>query len=286
MKLQLKCIARITAVTCSLFSTVCYSETEEVNAVSEVVACQTSGASPILAGDEDCRTTPSVFETTIYEMGLCASHPFGTDRKGITFDNSTCTITYSDSAPNTVDLVDSIGGTLGLTGISTMPPPGTYGYPYLVMGPSFTVAGSFTNSTTGDTYRSAAGRLVGINTASDVSNTDTLNNFGDNGTCYSGYKGAVVTGGTMDGFIASGTLVRSEKTQLTGGNCANQARLIAVMNLTTPFTVTSKTYSVRFNFLLTDFGVQFIDTSSPLDGIPNEFASAPFSGYFTILNAD
>jgi hypothetical protein len=286
MKLQLKCIARVTAITCSLFSTFCYSAVEDVTAPGAMSICQTSGGLPLQGGDEDCRTTPSVFETTIYEMGLCTSHPFGTDKQGITFDNSTCTITYSDSAPNTVDLVDSIGGSLALTGISTMPPPGTYGYPYLVMGPSFTVAGSFTNSTTGDTYRSGAGRSVGINTASDVSNTDLLNNFGDDGTCYSGYLGAVVTGGTMDGFIASSALVRSEDGDVTANKCTNQARLVAVMNLTTPFTVTSKTYSIQFNFLLTDFGVQFIDTDNPLDGIPDEFGSAPFSGYFTILNAD
>ena len=56
------------------------------------------------------------------------------------------------------------------------------------------------------------------------------------------------------------------------------------MNLTTPFSVTTKTYSVQFNFLLTDFGVQFIDNDS--DSIPDGFASAPFSGYFTILNVD
>lgn len=235
---------------------------------------------------EDCRATPSVWEAVIYEMGLCTAHPFGTSKDGVTFDASTCTVTYTDTSPSAVDIVDSIGGTLALPGASSMPGIGTYGYPYLVMGPSFTVAGSFTNSTTGDTYRSGAGRSVGINTASDVSNTDLLNNFGDDGTCYSGYLGAVVTGGTMDGFIASSALVRSEDGDVTANKCTNQARLVAVMNLTTPFTVTSKTYSIQFNFLLTDFGVQFIDTDNPLDGIPDEFGSAPFSGYFTILNAD
>ena len=31
------------------------------------------------------------------------------------------------------------------------------------------------------------------------------------------------------------------------------------MNLSAPFTVTSQTYAVNFNFILTDYGVQFID---------------------------
>ena len=90
----------------------------------------------------------------------------------------------------------------------------------------------------------------------------------------------------MDGFVTDSSLVRSESTDVDGSlYCSNQDRLIAVMNLTTPFSVTTKTYSVQFNFLLTDFGVQFIDGSGT-DSIPDEFASAPFSGYFTILNAD
>ena len=56
------------------------------------------------------------------------------------------------------------------------------------------------------------------------------------------------------------------------------------MNLAAPFTVTSQTYAVNFNFILTDYGSQFID--SGIDSIPDEFGSAPFAGYFTVLNAD
>jgi len=180
-----------------------------------------------------------------------------------------------------------------------MPGIGTYGYPYLVMGPSFTVAGSFTNSTV--TYRSAANNTVSTSAASNVSSTDNLYDFnGRDEFCASGYLGAVVTAGTMDGFVTDSSLVRSESTGVvdTDGDgseyCSNQDRLIAVMNLTTPFSVTAKTYSVQFNFLLTDFGVQFIDDDNDgndnededKDSIPSSFASAPFSGYFTILNAD
>ena len=236
---------------------------------------------------EDCRATPSVWEAVIYEMGLCTAHPFGASKDGVTFDASTCTVTYTDTSPTTVDIVDSIGGTLALPGASSMPGIGTYGYPYLVMGPSFTVAGSFTNSTTGDTYRSAASNTVSTSAAANVSSTDNLYDFnGTDANCASGYLGAVVTGGTMDGFVTDSSLVRSESTDVDGSNyCSNQDRLIAVMNLTTPFSVTTKTYSVQFNFLLTDFGVQFIDGAGN-DSIPDEFASAPFSGYFTILNAD
>jgi hypothetical protein len=57
------------------------------------------------------------------------------------------------------------------------------------------------------------------------------------------------------------------------------------MNLAAPFTVTSQTIAVNFNFILTNYGSQFVDGIDP-DRIPEEFASAPFAGYFTVLNAD
>jgi len=60
---------------------------------------------------------------------------------------------------------------------------------------------------------------------------------------------------------------------------------VAVMNLSTPFTVTSQTYSVNFNFVLTDYGVQFMTSDADLSDV-EEFGSAPFAGYFTVLNAD
>jgi hypothetical protein len=43
--------------------------------------------------------TPSVWEAVIYEMGLCTAHPFGTSKDGVTFDASTCTVTYTDTKP-------------------------------------------------------------------------------------------------------------------------------------------------------------------------------------------
>ena len=292
MKFNWKHLIQTSIIISSLNGTASHSATLEISAVVSPSACATSGT--IMVAGEDCRTTPSVWEAVIYEMGLCTAHPFGASKNGVTFDASTCTVTYTDTSPSAVDIVDSIGGTLALTGTSSMPGIGTYGYPYLVMGPSFTVAGSFTNSTV--THRSAANNTVSTSAASNVSSTDNLNDF--NGRvqfCASGYLGAVVTAGTMDGFVTDSSLVRSESTDVDGSNyCSNQDRLIAVMNLTTPFSVTTKTYSVQFNFLLTDFGVQFMDDDNDgndnevedSDSIPSSFASAPFSGYFTILNAD
>ena len=284
MKLHWKYSIQIATIFSVLLSANIHAATLEASAAGVTVdVCPTSGA---FNADSDCRATPSTYEVVIYEMGLCTAHPFGASKDGVTFDTSTCTITYADASPVAVDLVDGIGGSLALTGTSTMPGPGTYGYPYLVMGPSFTVAASFTNSTTGDTYRSASGNSVSTIGSENVTSTDNLYDFDNTTTCTSGYLDAAVTGGTMDGFITDDTLVRSESTDVDGSNlCSNQDRLVAVMNLTAPFSVTSKTFSVQFNFILTGFGVSFTDGSGS-DRVPDEFGSAPFSGYFTVLNAD
>ena len=257
---------------------------EKVDAIDASV-CSASG--DMLVDDGDCRVTPSTFSTMIYEIGLCTAHPYGAAKTSATFDASTCVVIYSDAAPTTVDLAATIGTSTSLPGTASAPVEGTYGYPYIKLGTDFIVAGSFTNTPTGGsatTYYSAGGTAVNT-TGPAVTQTDSLQNFGD-GTCASGYVGATVVGGTMDGFITDTTFARSDSADIADGStCDNSDRLVAVMNLATPFTVTSQTYSVSFNFILTNYGAQFVDGDS--DGsAPEEFSSAPFAGYFTVLNAD
>jgi len=55
------------------------------------------------------------------------------------------------------------------------------------------------------------------------------------------------------------------------------------MNLDNPFTITEDTIGFQYNFILTDYGIQFFDDSSP-NNIPDGFGSGPFSGSFTITN--
>ena len=90
----------------------------------------------------------------------------------------------------------------------------------------------------------------------------------------------------MDGFITDTSFTRSELTIAELLVIVHKSdRLVAVMNLSAPFTVTSQTYAVNFNFVLTNYGAQFIDGITTL-AMPEEFGSAPFAGYFTVLNAD
>lgn len=82
------------------------------------------------------------------------------------------------------------------------------------------------------------------------------------------------------------TLERADDADLTGADCGGVtrtvSRLVGVMNLTEPFTIDADTIGFQFNFILTDYGVQFYDTDT--DNLPNEFGSGPFSGRFTIAS--
>ena len=255
------------------------------NAVAST-ACSATGA--MMANDSDCRVTPSTFSTTIYEIGLCTAHPYGAAKLSATFDASTCVVIYTDAAPAAVDLAAAIGTNTALPGTASAPAQGTYGFPYIKLGTDFTVAGSFTNTPAGGVattyYSRGAGNAVNT-TGPAVAQTDSLKNFGDPPFCSSGYVGAAVVGGTMDGFITDYAFTRSIDTDMNGNICNKSDRLVAVMNLAAPFTVTSQTIAVNFNFVLTNYGAQF-SRGNIGAGAPEEFGSAPFAGYFTVLNAD
>ena len=264
---------------------------ENTTAVATTV-CNATG-NIISAGNEDCRATPSTFTTQIYEIGLCTAHPYGAAKTSATFDASTCVVIYTDAAPAAVNLAAAIGTNTSLPGTASAPAEGTYGFPYIKLGTDFSVAGSFTNTPAGGSattyYSRGAGNAVNT-TGPAVAQTDSLRNFDKNGngsTCTSGYLGAAVVGGTMDGFITDASFARSQSTEraVVAGLCDKSTRLVAVMNLSAPFTVTSQTIAVNFNFVLTDYGVQFITSDADLSDV-EEFGSAPFAGYFTVLNAD
>ena len=151
----------------------------------------------------------------------------------------------------------------------------------------YKVSGSFTNTPEGGsatTYYSAANNSISTSAADFASSTENLTNFGG-ANCESGYIGSAVTGGTLDGFITNTSFSRSETSDVTDEACDKNGRLVAVMSLNAPIVVTSDTIAVIFKFILTDFGSTFSDgddagVAPDSDG----FGSAPFSGYFTVLN--
>ena len=229
-----------------------------------------------------CGATPSSYSITVYEMGLCTSHPYGASKDSSTFDASTCEVVYSDANAASTDIAGSIGTTSSLPGTSTLPPSGTYAFPYILFKNEFKVSGTFT-SANGTVTTSDAGNALKTS-GTPVVITETLDDFGNAANCQSGYVGAIVTGATIDGFIADANKER----EVTGAaNCnAHKTHLVGVLTLTAPFTISPQTYGLNFKFNLTGQGVQFVDTDGTADGVPNEFSSAPFSGTFEVLNQD
>ena len=257
-----------------------------------ILACKTTAAM-MVAGD-DCRTTPDKYETSVFEMGVCTSHPFtndGTKTDISTFDSSTCSVTFSatdQTNGSVIDIAQSIGGSVDLVGTSTRPANGTYGFPYIVLREKFTVGISIVGFN-GNTYNGdASANVASGGTLADY--TDNLRNFtGGQSKCQSGYEDAVIPIGTIDAFLTNSSLVRSETVGAahynTGSDtCAKTGRLVGIINLTTPFIISPSTLKMQFNFEVTDYGINMGD-DSPGNGYPDDYGSAPFSGSFTITEA-
>ena len=266
------------------FSNTAFSALVNASQGADVPACSTTAAMMTAGGD--CRTTPSKFEISIFEMGVCTSHPFtndGTKKDISTMDKSTCSVTFSaadQTNGSVIDIATAIGGSLDLVGTSTRPANGTYGFPYIILREKFTVGISIVGFD-GNTYNGDASANVASG-GSLADYDDNLRNFGGP-NCSSGYQDAVIPIGTIDAFLTNASLVRSQRSEVTSQLCDNVGKLVGIINLTAPFTISPSTVKMQFNFIVTDYGVELSDSGS--DGYPDEYGSAPFSGTFTITEA-
>lgn len=238
-----------------------------------------------------CRATPISYKIKIYEMGLCTSSPYGAAKTENLFDaGSGCVVTYTDAAPAEVDIAAAIGGSVKLTGTSAAPADGTYTHAYMLMSKDFKVSASITNGG-GATYYSKGAGNAPTTTGPAVEQTDELVNFDPTSQCVSGYIGATVPGGTLDGFITDANKERGVAGDKSGAGgsvvCTTHVGYVTgIMNLNAPIDVTPKTYSVSFNFLVTNSGVLWGDDGGSTKDQPDQFNNGPFQGYFTVLTAD
>ena len=240
-------------------------------------ACSTG-----IAAGASCRATPTKYQVTIYEMGLCSEHPFGTNTAGVngstvsTMDKSTCSPAFTNTAGHTVDIAQFVNGSVDLVGTSTRPANATYGYPYIILGNTFTVNTAVTSTDGNVYYSNGSGGATTTSPGTDYA--DQLTNF-FGGSCYSGYIGASIPIGTIDGFLTNNSLVRRDSTDFGGGECTGVTRLVGVINLTTPFSITAQTKRLQFNFIVTDYGVE-LDVNGA--GVVTDMGSGPFSGSFVV----
>ena len=266
------------------FSNTAFSALVNASQGADVPACSTTAAMMTAGGD--CRTTPTKFEISVFEMGVCTAHPFtadGTKTDISTMDKTTCSTTFlatDQTNGSVIDIATAIGGSLDLVGTSTRPANGSYGFPYIILSEKFTVGVSI-EGFDGNTYNGDASAVVASGgTLADYD--DNLRNFGGP-NCESGYVGATIPIGTIDAFLTDSSLVRGDETEVSSQLCTKVGKLVGIINLTTPFTITPSTLKMQFNFIVTDYGISMTDTGT--NGYPNEYGSAPFSGTFTITEA-
>ena len=198
-------------------------------------------------------------------------------------DKTSCSTTFlatDQTNGSTADIAQAIGGSLDLVGTSTRPANGTYGFPYIILGEKFKVNVSIKGNN-GNTYSGKNDATI-ITSGTSTDYDDNLRNFGGP-NCQSGYVGATIPIGTIDAFLTNASLVRGDETEVSSQLCTKVGKLVGIINLTTSFTIDQNTLNMKFNFIVTDYGINMVDTGS--DGYLDDFGSAPFSGTFTITQA-
>ncbi len=255
---------------------------------SSMTACSSSGNVITAASNPGggvygyCRFTPLKYQVAIYEMGVCTANPMS----GTEFNRTLCSTTFTatDTTNGDVqDMVQALDGTIILDGTSTKPALGAYTVPYVIIGNSVTVRGEFTNG--GTTYYGLAnGNIDSTGPSADY--VSTLNTFGASNACDGTYSGATASNGTIDAYLTDNDLdKKSGAGDFAGGSngCTGITRLVGIMNLDTPISITSNTLNFKFTFNVRNYGTQFIETGG--DNVPDLISQGPFSGFFETTEA-
>ena len=251
--------------------------------------CTATGSNVFSGTNTACRFTPQIYKAKVYEMGLCTVNPMA----GASLDRSTCTTVFTATDQTNGSEHDFALGDVNLVGTSTSPATGTYQFPYIILSNVFSVKAEFpTDNGTGDIFYVLADGGGGAcgnvdNTGPAAECTTTLQTFAQGSGCDGEYIGAVVSVGTLDGYLVDIDTLdkRNGAGEEAGGVCTNVDRLVGVMNLTTPVVITPSTIGFKFTFNVTGYGAQLFSSTAPSNTADGGGGSGPFSGFFTITEA-
>tara|TARA_Y100001968_G_scaffold332293_1_gene389876 strand:+ start:773 stop:1678 length:906 start_codon:yes stop_codon:yes gene_type:complete len=243
--------------------------------------------------DGICLHTPSKYELTIYEMGLCTSHPLTGAVGSKVFDKTTCIQTLVSTTGSVVDLApgSSSSKTASLPASATRPASNSYGFAYILLSTEFNLKGSYELSN-GTTYYSKKGTdedgfewgEADSSLTAAQGHKDTINNFyfeeGD------GWD-AEMTDTSFGGGTVAALLLKEcsgatcEGTDAKATSISDTKRLLGVFTPSSPVVITNTTKGVEVE-LVVKKGGYLLELNDGGDEI-NGFGSAPFKPVFTLF---
>jgi len=248
------------------------------------------------SGEGMCYGTPSKYEISIYEMGVCTSAPitssfstvaanaisgFGTtDYDSV--DTSVCTKTTSGTWTG-----DLSGGASFNMGTGTKPAAGTYTHAYIILGNTFGLKGSYKLTDGGGTTYYSNGVSSGstnvdntTGTATPVAFTETLTSFNGGGSCEHVGREQFTTG--TPGFLTAVVADSTATTPAVAKTCSSGSisRLVGMFEPDTPITISDSTTGLKVTFTVTSSGMSVIGNGA---GAINQVGSGPFRTKFDII---
>jgi len=237
---------------------------------AQMAVCPTNATLAAIrtAASSGCRTTPNLYQITVYRFALCTSEPFTSS--GL---SSSCVTTFTSTSGTSATLYAS-GAPLSVTMPGSIaPPPGTYKYAAILMGNSMKLNSSYATSDNGTIYSNTSGAGKTTSPAEDY--VKTINHFGGGGATSCSAQ-ETMSLGTMKAFILDSSLRPISE---SGGTCPGADRIAARMELNTPITITPKTSALIATFSVTNNG----GTISQASGSLIDFDSGPFQVSFTTI---
>ena len=230
-----------------------------------------------------CTLSPEKYELTIYEMGLCTSHPITGTTGSLVYDKSSCTSTMISSSGKTVNLAG--GNALASLPAGERPPSNSYGYAYILISNNFNLKGSYTLSDGSTTYYSkpmvdewgAYGAADSSLSASQEHN-ELLDDLGFGGSWSGEMSAQTMSGG---GKVSAILLQEDGLTKATGKG--NVKRLLGAFetNSGSPVVITDSSTGLEVSLIVTDTGysLNLNDAGNDIEA----FGSAPFKPVFTVF---
>ena len=230
-----------------------------------------------------CTLSPEKYEITIYEMGLCTSHPITGTTGNLIYDKSTCTSTMSSASGVTVNLAG--GNALANLPAGTRPATNSYGYAYILISNNFNLKGSYTLSDGTTTYYSkpmedewGAYGAADSSLSASQEHGELLDDLGFGDTWSGEMSAQAMSGG---GKVSAILLKEDGTTKATSKGEVKRLLGAFEANSGSPVVITDASKGLEVSLVVTDVGYSLMlnEAGNNID----EFGSAPFKPVFTVF---